>query len=162
MNIYVASSWRNPFQQDVVKALREAGHTVYDFKNPEPNSNGFHWSDVDPEWKSWDTKKFIKLLDHPISEKGFRCDMTALAMADVTVLVMPCGRSAHLELGFAVGDQQTTIALLADGEPELMYKMVDHLVTSIPEVIEILEKLQSALPSTLFTSSTESTTEPMP
>ena len=32
--IYVASSWRNAFYPDVVKALREAGHEVYDFRNP--------------------------------------------------------------------------------------------------------------------------------
>ena len=33
MNIYVASSWRNQKQPDVVTALRENGHTVYDFKH---------------------------------------------------------------------------------------------------------------------------------
>lgn len=32
--IYVASSWRNVFQQDVVDILRNLGHEVYDFKNP--------------------------------------------------------------------------------------------------------------------------------
>lgn len=32
--IYVASSWRNPFQQEVVNILRDLGHEVYDFKNP--------------------------------------------------------------------------------------------------------------------------------
>ena len=32
--IYVASSWRNVFQQDVVAILRDLGHEVYDFKNP--------------------------------------------------------------------------------------------------------------------------------
>ncbi len=28
--IYVASSWRNPAQPEVVSALRSAGHLVYD------------------------------------------------------------------------------------------------------------------------------------
>ena len=37
MKIYLASSWRNRYQQDVVKALREVGFTVYDFKNLERN-----------------------------------------------------------------------------------------------------------------------------
>ena len=32
MKIYVASSWRNEFQHNVVKALREDGHEVYDFR----------------------------------------------------------------------------------------------------------------------------------
>jgi len=32
MRIYVASSWRNQFQQEVVQKLRSLGHEVYDFR----------------------------------------------------------------------------------------------------------------------------------
>ena len=32
--IYVASSWRNEYYPEVVEKLREAGHEVYDFRNP--------------------------------------------------------------------------------------------------------------------------------
>ena len=32
--IYVASSWRNEYYPEVVEKLREAGHDVYDFRNP--------------------------------------------------------------------------------------------------------------------------------
>ena len=35
--IYVASSWRNPYQPEVVAALKKAGHEVYDFRNPKDN-----------------------------------------------------------------------------------------------------------------------------
>jgi len=45
--IYVASSWRNPIQPRIVRVLREAGHTVYDFRNPAPGYKGFAWSDLD-------------------------------------------------------------------------------------------------------------------
>ena len=34
MNIYVASSWRNAYQPEVVARLRSEGHSVYDFRNP--------------------------------------------------------------------------------------------------------------------------------
>ena len=47
--IYVASSWRNVFQQDVVDILRDLGHEVYDFKNPPHGNGGFQWSDIDPD-----------------------------------------------------------------------------------------------------------------
>lgn len=46
--IYVASSWRNVFQQDVVGILRDLGHEAYDFKNPPHGNGGFQWSDIDP------------------------------------------------------------------------------------------------------------------
>ena len=38
MHIYVASSWRNTYYPEVVQALRDAGHEVYDFRNP-PTDN---------------------------------------------------------------------------------------------------------------------------
>lgn len=36
--IYVASSWRNSIQAEIVAALRAEGHEVYDFRNPGPNN----------------------------------------------------------------------------------------------------------------------------
>ena len=55
--------------------------------------------------------------------------------ADTCVLVLPCGRSAHLEAGFFVGVDKKLIILLSDGEPELMYSMADLICTSLGEVI---------------------------
>ncbi len=101
MKIYVASSWRNDIQPHVVEALRKAGHEVYDFKNPRPGDNGFHWSDIDPDWQDWTPEQFIEGLRHPIAASGFASDMDALRDCDACVLVLPCGRSAHLEAGWA-------------------------------------------------------------
>jgi hypothetical protein len=36
MRVYVASSWRNPWQPNVVGLLRSLGHKVYDFREPIP------------------------------------------------------------------------------------------------------------------------------
>jgi hypothetical protein len=47
MKLYVASSWRNARQPEVVARLREAGHEVYDFRNPAPGNTGFmKWADA--------------------------------------------------------------------------------------------------------------------
>ncbi len=135
MKVYVASSWRNAHQQEVVLQLRRNGFEVYDFKNPEPGDTGFHWSEIDPLWERWDLDGFEAGLRHPIAEAGFRRDMRALDEADAVVLVMPCGRSAHLELGYAVGQGKRTCILTDIQEPELMYKMVDDLFGSLEEVI---------------------------
>jgi nucleoside 2-deoxyribosyltransferase len=133
--IYVASSWRNDYQPDVVNVLVGEGFEVYDFKNPAPGDNGFHWSAIDPKWKEWDAQKFVESLQHPIAQDGFGKDMAALMDCDLCVLVMPCGRSAHLEAGYAVGAGKPTIILLQDGEPELMYLMADT-ATTIERVVE--------------------------
>ena len=67
--IYVASSWRNVFQQDVVDILRDLGHEVYDFKNPPHGNGGFQWSDIDPDWQNWTTEQYQEALNHPIAQK---------------------------------------------------------------------------------------------
>jgi hypothetical protein len=79
-----------------------------------------------------------EVLTHPIAKAAFAKDMDALKNADATVLVLPCGRSAHLELGYAVGAGQRTVVLLDDpiSEPELMHLMCDAICTSMDEVLE--------------------------
>lgn len=131
MNIYVASSWRNPRQPDVVKALREDDHVVYDFRNPAPGDRGFKWSDIDPTWEDWSPAGFCESLEDPLAVEGFRKDMAAVEHADVVVLVMPCGPSSHLEIGYAAGKGKTTAILLDKSEPELMYKMVDEIFVDL-------------------------------
>ena len=139
VNIYVASSWRNQEQPAVVQALRNSGFDVYDFKNPEPGNQGFHWSEIDPEWQAWTPESFIEKLEHPIAQDGFQLDMDALDACDICVLVMPSGRSAHLEAGYAAGAGKLVVVLLTDSEPELMYLMCDILATSISEVVSYCE-----------------------
>ena len=138
--IYVASSWRNPFQPFVVQTLKAKGHEVYDFRHPRPGNTGFRWSAIDPNWKSWTAAQWSNALDHPIAKAGYALDFAAMKWADTFVLILPCGRSAHLELGWACGQGKQTL-ILSEGieEPELMAKMCDHICGSLYEVLTILE-----------------------
>lgn len=143
MKIYVASSWRNDFQPTVVRELRDAGHEVYDFKNPTWNDNGFHWSEIDGDWQAWSFAEYLNALTNPLAEAGFKSDMDALEWCDACVLVLPCGRSAHLELGWCVGTQRKTCVLHQSAhsiEPELMAKMCDAQFNTIAAVIGWLSK----------------------
>ncbi len=136
MKIYLASSWRNEGQQAAVRELREAGHDVYDFRNPAPGNTGFSWSAIDPNWKQWSAEQFALALEHPIAREGFTFDMEALRTCDACIMLQPCGRSAALELGYAVGARKLTIAVLAEGqEPELMLSMAHNRVHSIADAI---------------------------
>src|SRR3990167_1126456 len=128
-NVYVASSWRNRYQPEVVQQLRGLDLEVYDFRNPRPGDDGFRWSEIDPDWQNWTPEQYVAALSHPIAEAGFKSDMDALRCADATLLVLPSGRSAHLELGYAVGaGQRTAIYIPERQEPDLMAEMVDELI----------------------------------
>ena len=83
--IYLASSWRNPYQPAVLKVLQDAGHEVYDFRNPPHGKGGFKWKNVDEHWEDWSNDDFIKSLDHPVAENGFKSDIDAMNWADVCV-----------------------------------------------------------------------------
>ena len=147
MKIYVASSWRNEAkQQATVQALRDAGHEVYDFRNPSPGDTGFGWRQCATIGQLTDPKRFRdEVLTHPIAKRAFNKDFHALYTADITVLVLPCGRSAHLELGWAAGAGRGTAVLLDNpmSEPELMYLMNHEICVSIDEVIDFVRRYGS-------------------
>lgn len=140
--IYVASSWKNPYQPPVVERLRSAGHDVYDFRNPAPGNTGFQWSNIDPHWEQWTSDQYINALHTRYAQDGYQLDYDALINADATLMVLPCGKSAHLELGTACGlGQQTAILMLERDTPELMYKLANTIITSWGSLDEWLARL---------------------
>lgn len=139
--IYVASSWRNPYQEDVVNILRKIGHEVYDFKNPPNGDKGFSWSEIDPDWLNWTSEEYRNALRHLRSEQGFNNDFDGMKWADTCVMVLPCGRSANTEAGWMKGAGKKVIVYQPiKQEPELMYKIYDHILVSREELIKAFEE----------------------
>lgn len=137
--IYVASSWRNEFHDEVVASLRDKGHEVYDFKNPTHCGNGFRWTDIDPDCGSWSFQDYSKGMKHPKAERQFAVDHEALEWANTCVLVLPCGRSAHTEAGWCKGRGKRTFVYIPEmQEPELMYKLFDGVTDNLEELITML------------------------
>lgn len=135
MKIYVASSWRNLYQPAVVEVLRNMGHEVYDFRNPPHGRGGFSWSDIDPAWQSWSPQEYRAALEHPIAVDGFNTDMDGIQWAEVCVLVLPCGRSAHTEAGYMKGTGKPVVVYQPfASEPELMYRVFDAIITTRSEL----------------------------
>jgi len=133
--IYVASSWHNKQQPDIVKLLRDNGHDVYDF-----HDNGFPWEELDPEWKQWDVRRYRAGLWHPTAEKHFRLDMEALNWADVCVLLLPSGRSAHTEAAWHRGRGKPVIIHMPElYETELMYKLFNAITETDEELVGALK-----------------------
>lgn len=138
--IYIASSWRNQYYPDVVTRLREAGHEVYDFRNPPQGTDGFHWSDVDADYMNWNAAQYREGLKSPKAEQQFANDIEALTWADTCLLVLPCGRSAHTEAGWMAGAGKKVIVYIPEmQEAELMYKLFDYVSEDLNEIIDYLK-----------------------
>lgn len=136
MKIYVASSWCNPFQQQVIEVLRNLGHEVYDFRNPPHGNGGFSWFEISPEWEEWSTEMYKKALNHPIAVEGFNSDFDGMKWADICVMVLPCGRSANTEAGWMKGAGKKVFVFSPVGqEPELMYKIHDGILSTFEQLI---------------------------
>lgn len=143
MKIYLASSWRNEKFDNVLIELQKCGHSVYNFKQPSIQDSGFSWSQIDENWKNWTAEQYRTALVTRVAEHGFSNDFSAMQWADVCVLLLPCGRSAHLELGWMAGAGKATIILTQDGqEPELMAKLATCICINLEEVIARLERWQ--------------------
>lgn len=71
---------------------------------------------------------------------GFKADKDALDWCDTCILVLPCGRSAHLEAGYAAGQGKDSYVLLHEDkfEPELMYLLNTEISTSVEQIIELM------------------------
>ena len=139
--IYVASSWRNQYYTDVVGRLSEAGHEVYDFRNPPKGTGGFHWSDINPNYMEWSVEQYREGLKSQKAEQQFANDIEALTWADTCLLVLPCGRSAHTEAGWMVGAVKKVIVYIPEmQEAELMYKLFDFVSGDLNEIIDYLAR----------------------
>lgn len=140
MKIYVASSWRNLLQPAIVAVLRRCGHEVYDFKNPAPGNSGFSWREIHPDWQNWTPKEYREALQHDVAKRGYEFDINALRECDACVLVLPSGRSASWEFGYACGQGKESAVVMFDKcEPELMYRE-SPILTSMNELFDWSEQ----------------------
>lgn len=145
LNIYVASSWRNAHQPGVVDVLRALGHEVYDFRNP-PQRAGFGWEEIAANWQSWTTVEYREALKHPLARTGYASDIGALRACEACVLVLPCGRSANWELGYAMGAGKLGFVIqYTPQEPELMYAeaMIIGTKEELVQTFEIDDRLST-------------------
>lgn len=139
--VYVASSWRNKLQPAVVSMLRHAGLDVFD---PRAQTHCSAWREIYPGFVAglWTNQQWREALRHDVATAGYAGIRGGMDWADVCVLVLPCGRSAHLEAGFMAGQGKRVITFAIDPvEPELMSLLLgspDEICTTCGELFRAL------------------------
>lgn len=135
--IYVIGSLRNPRVPEVANELRATGRDIFDdWYAPGPNTDDF--------WKKYEQargRSFREALGGLHAENAFRFDHRNLLAADAAVLVLPAGKSAHMELGWLAGKGKLTFILIDDPERwDLMYRLADGTADTVAELVIRLEE----------------------
>lgn len=136
--IYLIGSLQNPRVLDVAKRLRTEGFDVFDEWMAAAPHGDQQWQDYGRQ-RGWTYKQ---ALESAFVTTAFNFDLTHLKQADTGVLVMPSGRSGHLELGWLLGQEKRGY-ILFDGEPErydLMTKLATDVVFSVDELLVALRQ----------------------
>ena len=148
--IYIASSWRNGFQQQLVQELRKRGHKVYDFRHPYGRNDAPVWESVSItqnlrsayKEKCLNGKDFKRMLLDRLSVERFNEHFSAMQDADTCILLLPAGRSSHIEAGHMNGMGKRVFVMDTSKEvtPELMYLALDDYFSDFEELYKAVDK----------------------
>jgi nucleoside 2-deoxyribosyltransferase len=139
--IYLIGSLRNENIPIIGNQLREIGFEVFDdWFSPGPEADEF--------WRKYEKTKnstYKQALNGWAGKHIFEFDKSHLDRSDIAILVMPAGKSCHLELGYMVGCGKKCFVLF-DEEPErwdIMYAFCmcngGNVCFSIEELFEKLK-----------------------
>ena len=113
LRVYLIGSLRNPKVPELGNELRVEGYEVF-------NDWWAASEDADEWWQRYEQGRghtFAEALRGPFAEHVFAFDLKYLHWANTGILMLPAGKSAHLEFGFLIGQGKRAYVLL-DGEPE--------------------------------------------
>ena len=132
-SIYIIGSLRNPDIPPIGNSLRALNIDAFD-----------DWHGAGPEaddfWKSYEQgrgRSYSEALDGYAASHVFAFDKFHLDRCDMGLLVLPAGRSGHLELGYVAGSGKPTFILSDDPDRwDVMYKFATKVFFSKEEMIE--------------------------
>ena len=111
--IYLIGSLRNEKIPHIAKEIRELGFEVFDdWFSPGPEADDF--------WRKFEKVRgssYKEALSNYAAKHIYNFDKSHIDRADIGVLFMPGGKSAHLELGYMIGRGKRCFVLF-DKEPE--------------------------------------------
>lgn len=104
--------------------------------------------EADDYWKAYEKEKghsYVEALSGYSASHVFGFDKHHLDTASAAILVLPAGRSGHLELGYMAGRGAYTAILLTpeyeDERFDVMYKFANRVTYDLLSIAEDLRRL---------------------
>ena len=137
-SLYLIGSLKNEKVPTIGVELRKMGFEVFDdWFSPGPEADDF--------WRKYEKAKGVSYKEALKGYAGkhiFEFDKSHLDRCDIAVLLMPAGKSCHLELGYMIGCGKPCYVLF-DKEPErwdIMYQFAKDVFFNVDDLKEELTK----------------------
>lgn len=139
-SVYLIGSLRNQKVPSLANKMREYGFDVFD-----------DWFAAGPEaddhWQAYERGRkhtYAQALEGYAAHHVWGYDRTHLDRCDIGVLMLPAGKSGHLELGYIIGSGKPGFILL-DGDPDrfdVMYRFARGIFYDHDELIAAMLEVQ--------------------
>lgn len=111
--IYIIGALRNPKVPEFANALEAEGFEAFaDWFSPGPDADDFL-----RDYSHARGRSYKQALASYAAQHVFHFDKLHIDRADAAIMIMPAGKSGHLELGYCIGQGKPGY-ILFDAEPE--------------------------------------------
>lgn len=135
--IYLIGALKNPRIPEVAIELRKHNFDVMDeWYTPGPHA--------DENWQKYEAQRgrtYAEALRGRAATNIFLFDKSYLDLSDIVILVMPAGKSAMIELGYAKGRGKRTYILLDGQDPDRYDIMPGFADKIIPDLNSLVKEL---------------------
>lgn len=124
---------RNPKITKTAGQLRKFGYDVFDdWLAPGP--------EADDWWKKYEEasgRTYKEALQGHAAKHVFEFDKSHIDESDIGILILPAGRSGHLELGYMIGNGKPGYILMDRPDRwDIMYQFATRIFFSFKEMVE--------------------------
>jgi hypothetical protein len=138
---FIAGRWRN--KEEVLKVrdlLKDVGISYYCFLESSHNNESVNFTEgADPNEVMDHYEQIPNWREDPMVKKIFDQDMDALRASKNFVLVLPAGKSGHIEAGASYGMNKPTYAIGEQKETESLYLIFDDIFATLDDFRRHLE-----------------------
>ena len=137
-SIYLIGALKNAAIPLYGNQLRAEGYDVFeDWISPGPDADTYLY-----EYEKQRGHGYKEALRGYAAQHNFHFDKFHLDRCDMAIMIMPCGKSGHLELGYVIGSGKPGYILFEE-EParfDLMYNFATDVFFNMPDLIKELRK----------------------
>ncbi len=135
-DFFVSGRWRNRDNViDLAQRIRTKGYAVYCFLEA---AHSAHRVENDPE-KDMENFERLDWRNDPYVRDVFENDMKGQRQSDVFVMLLPAGKSCHIEAGAAYGMGKKCILIGEQKEAESLYLIFDTSFNTVEDFLQSID-----------------------